>query len=389
MRSKWSIRLKIAYLVHDLSDPAVHRRVRMLKIGSAQVVVIGFRRTPERPKDIDGCETIDLGQTKDGEFLERIGSVASVALRLERLQNLVSGCRVVLARNLEMLFLATKARRRYAPSAALVFECLDIHRLLLRGNLSSRVLRWIETNLVNDVDLIVTSSPRFVSEYFKPRNFNRKIKILENKVLLSDYGIGRQSQPPRSSGPPWKLGWFGMIRCRRSFEVLRSVAREADGNLQVRIAGRPSPKEFPDFERLLAGAPHVRFTGSYRFDELPSLYGNVHFSWAVDYFELGLNSSWLLPNRIYESSFFGAVPIAVEGVETARWLAEKQIGVTLVGQPETSLCNFLRTMTDRRYRELFDALQSIPTTELAETTESCRQLIKSFEKLKIPSRPRY
>jgi len=235
----------------------------------------------------------------------------------------------------------------------------------------------------------VTSSPRFVSEYFKPRNFGRRIKILENKVLLSDYGIGRQSQPPRSSGPPWKLGWFGMIRCRRSFEVLRSVAREADGNLQVRIAGRPSPREFPDFERLLAGAPHVRFTGAYRFDELPSLYGDVHFSWAVDYFELGLNSAWLLPNRIYESSLFGAVPVAVEGVETARWLAEKQIGVTLVGQPETSLCNLLRTMTDRRYRELFDALQSIPTTELAETTESCRQLIESFEKLKIPSRPRY
>src|SRR5438477_315544 len=122
--------------------------------------------------------------------------IASVALRLKRLQNIVRGCQVVLARNLEMLFLAAKARRRYAPSAALVFECLDIHRLLLRNSFSSRLLRSIETRLVRDVDLILTSSPRFVSEYFKPRNFNRPIKILENKVLLSDYGIGRVSQPP-------------------------------------------------------------------------------------------------------------------------------------------------------------------------------------------------
>jgi succinoglycan biosynthesis protein ExoL len=245
-------------------------------------------------------------------------------------------------------------------------------------------LRSLETRLVTDVDLIVTSSPRFVCEYFKPRKFNRQIKILENKVLLPDFGGSRPSRPPPSSGPPWKIGWFGMLRCRRSFEILSSVARESDGNLEVVIAGRPSPKEFVDFERLVAGAPHVRFMGAYRVDELPALYGDVHFSWAVDFFEEGMNSSWLLPNRIYESCFFGAVPIAVEGVETARWLAKKQIGVTLAGKPETALCDFLNTMTDRRYEQLFDALQNVPTTELAETTESCRQLIESLEKLKIP-----
>ena len=52
----------------------------MLKIASGQVIVAGFRRTSERPKDVEGCETIDLGETRDGEFLARIGSVASVAL---------------------------------------------------------------------------------------------------------------------------------------------------------------------------------------------------------------------------------------------------------------------------------------------------------------------
>ena len=119
VRAKGSFKLKIAYLVHDLSDPAVHRRVRMLKAGSAQVVVIGFRRTAERPRDVEGCETVDLGETRDGAFIARIGSIASVAMRPERFDNLLRGCQVVLARNLEMLFLATKARRRYAPGATL------------------------------------------------------------------------------------------------------------------------------------------------------------------------------------------------------------------------------------------------------------------------------
>jgi succinoglycan biosynthesis protein ExoL len=361
----------------------------MLKIASAQVIVVGFRRTVQRPKDVEGCETIDLGQTRDGAFLARMGSVASAAMRLQRLEKVLRGCQVMLARNLEMLFLAVKAVRRYAPNASLVFECLDIHRLLLGRNLPGRLLRSIETSLMRDVDLILTSSPRFISEYFNPRNFNCPIRILENKVLFPDPEISRPSQPSQPIGPPWKLGWFGMIRCRRSFEILRSVAREADGSLQIRIAGRPSPTEFPDFEALVAGSPHVTFTGPYRFEELPTLYGDMHFSWAVDFFEQGLNSSWLLPNRIYESSFFGSVPIAVEGVETARWLAEKQIGVILNGQPETSLRNLFRTLTAGRYRELAGALRDVPPTELVEGKEGCYQLLEAFEKLNVAARPGY
>jgi succinoglycan biosynthesis protein ExoL len=361
----------------------------MLKIASAQVILIGFKRTAERLKDVEGCETIDLGETRDGAFLARIGSVASAAMRLERLEKALRGCNVLLARNLEMLFLAVKARRRYARNASLVFECLDIHRMLLGNGLSSYLLRSIETSLMRDVDLILTSSPRFVSEYFDPRKFNRPIRILENKVLLADPEISRPSRPPPRVGPPWKIGWFGMIRCRRSFEVLRSVAREADGSLQIRIAGRPSPKEFPDFAELLAGSPHVTFTGPYRFDELPTLYGDVHFSWAIDFFEQGLNSSWLLPNRIYESSFFGSVPIAVAGVETARWLAQKQIGVILDGRPEISLRDFFRALTHQRYRELAGALQGVPPTELVDAKESCDRLLDAFERLKVPARAGY
>jgi succinoglycan biosynthesis protein ExoL len=386
---KRSVKLKIAYLVHDLSDPAVHRRVRMLKTGAAQVIVIGFRRTSERPSDVEGCETVDLGETRDGAFIARIGSIASTALRLERFDNLLCGCQVVLARNLEMLFLAAKARRRYAPDASLVYECLDIHRLLLSKNPSGQLLRSIESWLMRDVDLILTSSPRFVSEYFGPRNLHRPIKILENKVLLTDGAISRPSQSSRAGGPPWKLGWFGMIRCRRSFEILSAVAREADGNLQIKIAGRPSPKEFPDFESLVAASPHVTFAGPYRFDELPALYGDVHFSWAVDFFEHGLNSSWLLPNRIYESCFFGAVPVAIDGVETARWLAERHVGAILDGAPEVSLRNFFRILTDGGYRELSGALQSIPLTALAETRQSCHQLVETFKEPHVVAQAGY
>jgi succinoglycan biosynthesis protein ExoL len=379
-RIKKETKLKIAYLVHDLSDPAVHRRVRMLTAGGAKVQLAGFRRTAAAPDAIAGCELVDLGQTRDGALLARIGSVAAAGLNLGRLEQLIRGSQVVLARNLEMLYVAAKARRRYAPSAPLLYECLDIHRLLLGEALPSRLLRAAEKWLMRDVDLILTSSPRFVSEYFGPRGFDRPITILENKVLLLDREMERQMSRP--SGPPWKIGWFGMIRCRRSLEILSAAAQAMNGLLEVRIAGRASPKEFPDFEAQVAAYPHLSFRGPYRFEDLPKLYGEVHFSWAVDFFEEGLNSSWLLPNRVYESSFFGAIPIALRGVETASWLQQRDIGAILDGDPAVSLCEFIRGLTATRYGALSAALRSVPSPDLAATRQSCGELLKSFETLK-------
>ena len=54
---------KIAYFAHDLADPAVHRRVRMLKVGGASVMPIGFRRGAEPITAIDGVPTIEIGRT--------------------------------------------------------------------------------------------------------------------------------------------------------------------------------------------------------------------------------------------------------------------------------------------------------------------------------------
>jgi succinoglycan biosynthesis protein ExoL len=348
----------------------------MLKAGGASVRLAGFRRIAKVVGRVEDCATIDLGETRDGALLARFASVASVAIRLKRLESIMRGSDVVLARNLEMLFLATKARRRYAPDAALVYECLDIHRLLTSRNLPSQLLRAIENELTREVDLVLTSSSRFITEYFSFRKFDAPVKVFENKVLPFDSGMARQPSLP--SGPPWKIGWFGMIRCRRSFAILSDVARELSGNLQIKIAGRASPREFPEFEKLVARCPHLSFAGPYRFEDLPDLYGGVHFSWAIDFFEQGLNSSWLLPNRIYESSFFGAIPIAEHGVETARWLNERGIGVILSGDLKTSLLNFLSGLTCHRYGHLARALQQIPTAELAMTEESCGEILKEF-----------
>src|SRR5687768_8600887 len=145
----WAHRmLHVLYLVHDLSDPAVRRRVLMLREGGAGVTVAGFRRTPEPVESIEGYTPIDLGRTSDGRFAQRLIAVARAAASLESTFAPIRRPDLIIARNLEMLALAARAKRLIGGAdLPIVYECLDIHRLLLRDDMVGRAMRGAERYL--------------------------------------------------------------------------------------------------------------------------------------------------------------------------------------------------------------------------------------------------
>jgi succinoglycan biosynthesis protein ExoL len=368
--------LRILYLVHDLTDPAVARRAAMLEAGGASVVLAGFRRSEQAVGVVDGRGAIDLGRTSDGRFAARVLSIAGAALTLRKALRPVDEPDVIIARNLEMLALGARARRVFGGRPALVYEMLDVHRLLLREDALGQTLRRLEGALASRADLLITSSPAFVREYFSPKaRFSIPMLIVENKVFDPNGAL-----PPASSracGGPWRIGWFGMIRCRRSFDLLAGLAARG---VEVVIRGRPSPREFPDFAALVARHPNMSFLGAYRYpDDLPAIYGEVDFAWAIDFFEEGENSSWLLPNRLYESARFGAVPIALSEVETGRYLAERGVGL-LVGSPvEESLPALIAAVDDASMQEMKARIDGLPRASLVATGEECRQLVRRLQ----------
>jgi len=311
-------------------------------------------------------------------LLQRALSVIAALPKLTNVARHVRGSHVIMARNLEMLALATQAQRRYAPAAKLVYECLDIHRLLLSGRLEAALLRLLEFRLWEGVDLLLTSSPAFVRNYFAPRDFAGPIRLVENKLLLLEDDDLCMPPTKRPAGPPWRIGWFGMIRCRKSLDILNSLALAAQGSVEVIIRGRPSGAVFPDFDAALASRPHVRYAGPYNPSELPSIYGDVHFTWAVDYYESGQNSAWLLPNRIYEGTFYGAVPIGLAEVETGAWLRQRAVGVVLNEPLEEQLSGFLRSLDQHIYAKLAGAVNALPRSDLVNGRTDCRDLVEAL-----------
>lgn len=374
--------MRVAYFVHDLSDAAVARRVWMLTNAGAEVRLAGFRRTAEPPASVAGVVPLDLGRTRDARLVSRAGSVLAAAARSPLLGRFLAGADVVLARNLEVYVVAALARALHAPRARLAYECLDVHRLMLGQGAAGRALRRLESGLMDRTQALIVSSPAFLSAYFEPfqglsRRANLTSLVVENKTVPD----AAPSPPPAASasaGPPpkapWRIGWYGMIRCRRSLDFLCDLARRRPDLAQVEIRGRPSYTEFDDFDRQTAEAPGVDFGGPYRPQELPALYGALHFNWSVDYFQDEGNSRWLLPNRLYEGGRFGAPAIARADSETGRWLKEHGLGV-LFDRPEAGLEAFLDALTPEAYAALRARHAAAPPELFTLGPDDCARLL--------------
>jgi succinoglycan biosynthesis protein ExoL len=369
--------LRVSYFVHDLSDPAVSRRVRMLQAGGADVLLFGFRRTPDQITYVAGAPAVDLGRTHNARLASRALSVLKALLGVRRWSKGMSGSDAVLARNLEMLVLAHAGVGAVARSARLSYELLDVHRLLVSGSVLGSGLRAVEAFLLRRTAVTLVSSPAFSTNYFE--RFSRpvgRLEIVENKVF-EPAGSPARAKVSKTAGPPWRIGWFGMIRCRRSLDILCELARAADGLIQVEIRGRPSYDVFDDFDGQVARSPHLSFGGPYDPLELADLYGSVHFAWSIDFFEEGLNSSWLLPNRLYESQLYDAVPIALKDVEAGRWLARHGSGL-LIDDAEHDLLTRFQRVTEQEYLELARRTAAVPHADLAAGPDECAALVRSL-----------
>jgi hypothetical protein len=203
--------------------------------------------------------------------------------------------------------------------------------------------------------------------------------LLENKRYIPT--LNPTPLPTRDATPPWRIGWYGALRCQKSLSLLCELVRRSEGKVMVQLAGRPALGAFEDFHRDVAEAKGVTFLGAYTPDMLDTLYRDVHFSWAIDRFEEGLNSSWLLPNRLYEGGMAGVVPIVEADVESGRKAASLGIGVALQHWQVEELLVFFEKLTIEHYARLESAVQTLPKSHWACDDAACQQLVSQLRAL--------
>jgi succinoglycan biosynthesis protein ExoL len=205
------------------------------------------------------------------------------------------------------------------------------------------------------------------------------IELVENKHLELD---PVEDEPSLPAGPPWRVGWFGTLRCRRSLHMLGLLAESTEGRFEVELRGRPALDAMPDFHEKVAGTRHLAFHGAYRNpEEVATLYSAVHFSWVIDFYEEGQNSEWLLPNRLYEGCRFGAVPIARKGTETANFIERLGIGVVLQQPTDQGMLNALADLTEGEVATLRRNVAALPRETWSYGRADCSRLVARLARL--------
>ena len=370
--------MKIFYLAHDLDDPAILRRAAQLKRGSAKLGLAGFRRRASSPLLLEGV-VVQFGETVDGRLGKRTMSILSTALRLPLWGHKACGSDVLLARGLEMLVLGALLRLTFCRRTPLVYECLDIHRLMVSRGAVGRVLRLLEGRLLRGCSLLITSSPAFIENYFlSAHTVLPPVLLWENRMLASELSQAESARRPEFHGS-WRIGWFGIIRCEQSLRLLQGLCRALPGQVEVEIRGRPTKELLPKLEAAVASTPGLLFGGPYeRSSDLSEIYSRVHFTWAVDFFEDGANSAWLLPNRLYEGAAHAAVPIALEWVETGRWLTRHGVGVLLGRSVEEDLVTFFGSLEAEDYQAL---VRNLTAVDIDNFVQPDRELLGIVQRL--------
>ncbi len=372
----------IAFFGHDGTDSAVRRRIGSLGADGFEVCGYTMRRSDEV---VDEFENIDLGRTYDGAFIQRIRQVFRGARIAATPQNQLSSANVIYARNLDMLACAFLAKRYAKLNTRVIYECLDVHRLLVRRGPIGMALRGLERFLLKRTIGLIVSSPAFLNHYFE--RYHKDLytaALVENRLTPA----ALDNRPARDAAPinpsaPLRIGWVGILRCQRSLDLLCGLADRFEGEIEIKLHGKPARTEIPVFEPVIERRLNMTYFGPYRAPEdLPEIYTGLDLVWAGDFMEAGFNSVWLLPNRIYEGGFYQTPPICVSGTQTAAWVSDKQAGFCLAEPLETTLANLIEQLiADRSAIDVrHDRLRALPEEVFIQPKGMLARIIDGFLK---------
>jgi succinoglycan biosynthesis protein ExoL len=382
----------IAFFGHDAREPTVVKRITAFMAEGCWVVGFTFQRERHAigPAAAPAWTNVDLGFTVDRNYLRRIPRLFLAVLRVLAQRDHLHRVDVLYARNIDQALIACAVRRLARLHVPLVYEVLDVQRVFTRPGLLGWAFRFAERRILARSALLVISSPRFLTSYFRPvQNYAGPWYLLENKVAPGG-GLPAVLRPP--APPPWVIGWSGVLRCRRSLSILVEIAARLGQRVRVVLRGRLSPCDISadDLAAASSRCPNLVFNGSYANPaDLAAVYGAVHFTWAVDYTDAGFNSDWLIPNRIYEGGFHGAVMLARSGAATGDLVEKLGLGWTFQEPLADGVVAFLEQLAPDAYEAARSRVEATPRSCFVDEKDTAGLLARTGVSIPRQSRGLY
>ncbi|WP_177197059.1 hypothetical protein [Dyadobacter koreensis] len=186
-----------------------------------------------------------------------------------------------------------------------IYEIPDIREIFFSRGIGPALIRFFEKLTIPKIDLLIATSPEFISEYFtKIRKIDiPDYQIIENKVHQAQ--LSETSNPQKCKIPDKiKIGYFGVLRCAASLSCLILLADKNRFEIILRGIFMPATSHF---EAQISNLENIKYFGPYKVPEdLSGIYNEVDIVWAAYPFSnnnIG-NHLWARTNRFYESLFF-------------------------------------------------------------------------------------
>jgi len=318
--------MRFIYLLPVVSHVRYHKRIRaMLNLG-IDPVVFAFERNYYEGKPVPGGYE-SLGSIEHTHYFKRIMPILKALFKV-RLK--AQGVDVIYAFGLDMLLLGWLACLGVQKPVKLVYEIGDIREIMLGTGLLSRFLRWFERFLLRRTELLIVTSEAFISCYFKEVQQLKSIRhlVIENK-LDQNAGEPKNSWENEVEGI-LRIGYFGVLRCRRSWEILKKAVLKSNGRIQLYLRG--ITMSLVNLEKEANSLPGVEYAGPYAVpDHLPFMYGRVNMVWACyPYQEAPIgNYLWARTNRFYESCSYKVPMFAQKDTEDGRVIDGLGLGLSI------------------------------------------------------------
>lgn len=339
-------------------DARFRRRVRLLNEAGANCQVFSFERDYYGSKGGDYAFH-SLGRFRHGSYLDRPPKLARAIPILARA---LQDGDIVYCMGLDLLALGVLATRLARKRCKVVYECADIVSRLYGPSFTSRSLRGVERWALGRCDLVVVTSPRYVSEYFAKLQQQRSERffLLENKVPA--FTPAPIPSPTWDGSRPLRLGYFGLLRDPRAWRIMLAWAQQAPDRLQIVVRGYPFGIE--GIQQDIDRHANIAFGGEYVYpDDLPDMYAGVDLVWVTYPMPKDplADPRWQWPrtNRFYEACYFGKPMIGQAGSADGAMIESHGIGLTIdIARPDEALLR----------------LQSIRPSDLSAWISHLRQL---------------
>jgi succinoglycan biosynthesis protein ExoL len=309
----------IAVLMSNADDARQRKLVGALRRHGYPTTVLAFSRPDYYRAHTDDITV--LGVLAHESYLTRVRVYLGA---LPRLRRNLGGADVAMVFSSEHVLLVRLATALSKSTLRVVREFGDVPRTVDGSGWIPALARSIERWGLRLSSAVMVTAEGFIESYLRSRmGYSGPVTMLPNKSDLP-YRPDSEWIAPEEAGR-LEILYPGLLRCRRSVDILLAVAEAAPDQISVTVCGHNlTGREITERENF-------RFLGSFRSPEdLDLLYGGCHVVYSGYPYE-PTRSNYALARtiRFHDSVIFGRPQIAHEGTADGTVVATEELGIAI------------------------------------------------------------